>query len=341
MTVLTADRLIRLAYKHPSLQNTWYLVACACLTVINRPNEIPKVFHFALRQQLLESSARHDVGLLTDKYLLKLAQDSISSSEKYKELTDVGVNLPDILIPYTYHDKLPFEYKYSRNEDIHATQSNVASKVREVILKCAALAGLPKTINALMLMKNVTPTNLRPSDKPERPLIVTGGCVRSSDLVGEDANGTHFESDENQGHGTRDTIDGPISRESIHTSQLVDNLVRGSDFWNTIYTNKINTRIKRQMITAYPDLWYFAYHNIYSPLLSYTDILSAKETSMCVVASLIPQDVIPQLKGHVKGALNIGVSHEEIEAIKQIVFDLCAWSGDVSWNGIKAKTIKL
>ena len=54
------------------------------------------------------------------------------------------------------------------------------------------------------------------------------------------------------------------------------------------------------MFTAYPDLWYFAYHHVYSPLLSFTDIISAKETSMCCCL-LIPQDVNPQLKGHLKG----------------------------------------
>ena len=41
----------------------------------------PKVFHFALRQQLLEF--QNDSSLLTNETMLKLAEDSISSSERF------------------------------------------------------------------------------------------------------------------------------------------------------------------------------------------------------------------------------------------------------------------
>lgn len=338
MSLLTAERLVRLAYKYPSLQNSWYLIACACLTVVNKPNEIPKVVHFALRQQLLEFSS--DNCLLTDKYLLTLARDSISSADKYRDLTAVGVNLPDILIPYSYYDKLPLRFKYSKSEDIHATQMMITSKVREVLLKCAALSGLPKSINALMIMKSVTPTSMRPSAVPERPATVYPGHVRSSDIVQEDVAGTKFESDSVDSPAL-DTIDGPISTESINRSQLQSDLKRGSNFWNSIYTSKVNTRIKRQMVNAYPDLWNYAFQNVYAPLLSFTDILSAKETSMCVVASLIPQDVNPQLKGHLRGAVNVGASKEELDELRLLVFDICDWSGGVTWTGGKQNVAKL
>lgn len=337
MTILTAERLVKLAYKYPSLHNTWYLIASACFAVINQPQEIPKVLHFALRQQLLETSS--EPSLLTDKVLLQLAQYSISSLEKYLDFTAIGVKLPDILIPYNLYDKLPLKFKYDKQEEVRAAQYLISSKIREVLLKSAALAGLPKSINALIILNNVTPTNIRPAAKTERPPIAYPGHVPSSDLVQEDVAGTSFE--ENADNLAADTIDGPISVESINAKQVKEDLVRGSDFWNAIYSNKVNTRIKRQMQNAYPDLWQFAYHNVYAPLLSFTDIVLAKETSLCVVASLIPQDVNPQLKGHLKGALNVGASVEELEDLKLSVLDICDWSGGVSWKDGKGSIAKL
>lgn len=341
MSILTAERLVRLAYKYPLLHNSWFLIASACLSVVNHPNEIAQVFHFALRQQLLEYSC--DKSLLTDKSLVQLAQDSITSSEKYKDFTSVGVNLPDILIPYSLYDKLPLGFKFSRTEDIHATQMVIASKMREVLLKGAALAGLPKSINALVTLKNVTPSNIKPSHNYERQPTVRPGHVRLSNIVQEDVAGTHFEetSPGNNPGVTFDTIDGPISTDSLNQKEIVLNMKRGSEFWNTVYSTKVNTRIKRQMFNAYPDLWQFAYHNVYSPLLSFTDILSAKETSMCIVSSLIPQDVNPQLKGHLRGALNVGCLKEELEQLRGLVVDLCDWCGNVTWQGGKESIAKL
>ena len=69
-----------MAYSYPNLQNSWYLIA-ATLTQLNLSEEIPKVFHFALRQQLLEF--QNDSSLLTNETMLKLAEDSISSSERF------------------------------------------------------------------------------------------------------------------------------------------------------------------------------------------------------------------------------------------------------------------
>lgn len=334
MTVITAERLVKLAYNYPELYNTWYLIACAALTVVNQPNEIPKVFHFALRQQLLEYTSNK--SLLTDKYLLQLAQDSISSSSKYTELSAVGVNLPDILIPYTYHDKLPLSYRFNRSEDINKLQMNIAGKFREVILKSAALSGLPKAINALMILKSVTPNNLKPELKPARPLIVSPGNYLSNDVLIEDFEGTN-----DRPTNLTDTIDGPISTNLINTKQIQLELSRGSKFWNSVYSPKVNKRIRNQMYNAYPDLWYYTYHHVYAPLLSFTNILTDKETSMTVVSILIPQDVNPQLKGHLKGALNVGATKEELSQLQSVVFDICDWTGGNYWAKGKASVAKL
>ncbi|CAI5757032.1 unnamed protein product [Candida verbasci] len=335
-SIITAERLVRLAYKYPRLHDVWYLIATACLTVVNQPQEIPKIYHFALRQQLLVTPEETE-SLLTDRYLIQLAQDSISSSKKYQDLTAVGVNLPDILIPHNYYQNLPLKFKFGKNGDINQFQDKLTSRFREVILKSIALSGLPKAINALMILKSVTPTNLKSGITPERPCIVRPGHIPSANIISEDLNGTKF--DEND--TSIDTIDGPISQASINVQQITSDLVRGSKMWNSIYRNKINTRVKNQMLTAYPDLWYFAYHNVYSPLLSFTKIINAKETSMCVVACLIPQDVNPQLKGHLKGAINNGATKEELNDIRSMVFDICDWSGGIKWKGGKDAVAKL
>lgn len=339
MSILTAERLVKLAYKYPNLHNTWFIIASAALSVVNHPEEISKVFHFALRQQLLEAPTS-SANVLSDKTLIQLAQDSINSSEKYKDFTAVGVKLPDILIPYSLYDKLPLAFKYTKTEDIFAAQTVIAKKFREVLLKGVALAGLPKSINALTILKNVTPTNLKPDTKPVRTPIVFPGHVKSSNIVQEDVAGTRFE-EADPGKFANDTIDGPISEESINTKEVVHDLVRGSNFWNAVYTNKINVRIKKQMAAAYPDLWHFAYHHCYGPLLSFTDILSARETSFTIVSSLIPQDVNPQLKGHLRGALNGGATKEELDDLRNLVIDICDWSGNVSWAQGKESIAKL
>ena len=46
-----------------------------------------------------------------------------------------------------------------------------------------------------------------------------------------------------------------------------------------------------------------------------------------VLASLIPQDVNPQLKGHLVGALNNGATEEEVKAVRDVVIKVCEASG--------------
>lgn len=334
VVLLTAERLVRLAYKYPSLHSNWFIIASTALTVVNQPQEIGKILHFALRQQLLEASA--GIAILTDSYMLKLAEDSIVSAEKFDDFSAVGVNLPDVLIPFTYHDKLPLGYKYSKTEDIHACQMAVACKIREAILKAAPIAGLPKLINALTALRKVTPNNVKPSLKTCRPATICPGHVRSSDLVQEDFAGTRFE----ESIPTYDTVEGPVCSESVDSKQIMDNMVRGLEHWNALY-GKVSTRVRTQMFNAYPDLWQYALHSVYSPLLSYTGVLSAVETSYCVVAALIPQDVNPTLKGHLKGAINLGGTKEELTDIRHLVFDVCDWSGNILWKGGKQSVVKL
>ncbi|KAI5969258.1 hypothetical protein CANMA_001705 [Candida margitis] len=302
MTFLTAERLLRLAYHYPRLQNTWFLVAIAALLELNLTEEIPIVLHFALRQQLFEFCSDEE-RVISNEYMIKLANDSINSSEICIKLYSTGVKVPDVLIPATYYKLIPLTYKYTRGEDIKRKQRFIVKQMRDVILKLSALCGLPKSINGLSILKAATPStfwqecNVRPSEVK----------IDSNDLNGAN------------------TIDGLISANSIDTGRVKSNLLRGSTFWNTVYSNDINKRIRNQMIDAYPDLWYYTYQHIYSPLLSFTEILTAKKTSLIIIAGLIPQNVEPQLKGHLKGALNNGASKEEVASTRELVLELCQW----------------
>lgn len=78
---------------HPHLpQHTWYFIAGVTLSVLNRPDEIPKVFSYALE---------HGVDAAYDKEL-------------------------------------------GQKELAHAEQLRIARKLRESLVKSAAIVGLPK-----------------------------------------------------------------------------------------------------------------------------------------------------------------------------------------------------
>ena len=66
---------------------------------------------------------------------------------------------------------------------------------------------------------------------------------------------------------------------------------------------------------------------LYGYVLSNTGVLSGLETSLVVLAALIPQDVNPQLKGHLKGAANQGATLDQIRAVREVVLAICREAG--------------
>lgn len=181
-------------------------------------------------------------------------------------------------------DEIPrlFEYMLERTKG-QKEQYEMAQKMREALLKGAALGGLPKSINSLTQLKNATPEHLR--------------------------------------------------EKELHRQKVDPN--RGATFFDAVY-GKISNRVKNQMANAYPDLCDYAINHVYAPLLSHTAVLGPKETSLVVIACLIPQDVNPQLKGHLKGALNNGATKEEIMHLREMSMTICAWCG-ISWKNEVAK----
>lgn len=65
----------------------------------------------------------------------------------------------------------------------------------------------------------------------------------------------------------------------------------------------------------------------YGYVLSNTSVLTPAETSLILVAGLVPQDVNPQLKGHLRGAVNNGCRVEEVRAVRDVVMWICEGGG--------------
>ncbi|ETS80040.1 hypothetical protein PFICI_07569 [Pestalotiopsis fici W106-1] len=215
---------------HPVLpQHSWYIVAASALTILNRPDEIAKVYSFALE-----------------------------------------------------HGSHGAEVKPS-----HEDKLAISRRIREALIKTSAVGGLPKTINALLSLKQVTPDEL--IDEPGAP--------------------------------------SPTGRmEDIHNVPYSEILERGRTFFDMIY-GKIAKRVMGQMDrSGTEDLGLIARLE-YGHVLSNTRILSPTETSFVLIAGLIPQDVNPQLKGHLRGALNGGATVEQVRAVREVTQMICHASG--------------
>ncbi|EWZ46798.1 AhpD-like protein [Fusarium oxysporum f. sp. albedinis] len=128
-----------------------------------------------------------------------------------------------------------------------------------------------------------------------------------------------------------DLLDEPGTGISIRHKDIYDTapakvLERGQTFFEAIY-GKISRRIMGQLDwSGAPDLGLLA-RLTYGYVLSNTDVLTPAETSFVLIASLIPQDVNPQLKGHLRGALNGGASVDEVRAVRDVVIKICEASG--------------
>lgn len=186
--------------------------------------------------------------------------------------------------------EIPKVFKYALEQSPkanHAEQLNVARRTREALIKSAAIIGLPKTINALFALKEATPANLR-----DEPLGFSP---------------------------TARTVD-------LYTTQASTILQRGQKFFDQVY-GKVTSRVMGQMDrSGTEDLGLLARLE-YGYILSPTGVLSAAETSYVVLAALVPQDVNPQLKGHLVGAVNNGASREEVNAVRGLVVSICEAAG--------------
>lgn len=215
---------------HPSLpRHTWYLVAATTLTILNRPDEIPQVYRYALEQGGRDADAAPDA----------------------------------------------------------AEQRRISRRLREALIKASAVGGVPKAINSLLSLKEATPAELQ--DAPGAP-SPTG------------------------------------RRKDMFETPPAQILERGQLFFDRLY-GKIAKRVMGQMDRSGTEDLGLTARLVYGYLLSNTQILSPIETSIVMIAGLIPQDVNPQLKGHLRGALNGGATVEEVRAVREVSIRICEAAG--------------
>ncbi|OAC98615.1 hypothetical protein MUCCIDRAFT_115537 [Mucor lusitanicus CBS 277.49] len=89
---------------------------------------------------------------------------------------------------------------------------------------------------------------------------------------------------------------------------------RGMDFFKQIYGAE--SASKQKMIQdANPDLWYYV-NEVYGNIVSDMTHVSAVDTELQVIVSLIQMDALPQ--DHVLGAERVGATREQIKAAEFI-----------------------
>ncbi|KAK2602691.1 hypothetical protein N8I77_009201 [Diaporthe amygdali] len=169
----------------------------------------------------------------------------------------------------------------------HGRQLRIARRLREALLKASAIGGLPKTINALQELKKVVPP----------------GCFDEP----------HGESPTNR-------------RRDIYETPAPQVLQRGRRFFDECY-GKVAGRVMTSLDYCGTEDLGLAVRLAYGYVLSTTEVLSEAETSFVMIAGLIPQDVNPQLKGHLRGALNGGASIEQVRAVRHVSIEVCRASG--------------
>ncbi|EEB07542.1 fungal protein [Schizosaccharomyces japonicus yFS275] len=106
----------------------------------------------------------------------------------------------------------------------------------------------------------------------------------------------------------------------------VDTQKRGREYFGKTY-GKVTQRVLDSMTNSSLDLANLAIDYAYGKVLSYSGVISPLETSFVIIAALIPLDVNPQLRGHLKGALNHGASREEVMEVRSIALDIARQCG--------------
>ncbi|KAF9912278.1 hypothetical protein EC991_000170 [Linnemannia zychae] len=99
---------------------------------------------------------------------------------------------------------------------------------------------------------------------------------------------------------------------------------RGRELFQTIYqhhTDPILTKIGNSS----KDLVEGILRDTYGKVLSDTTLISIPETELCLVASLVPLNVPPQLKSHVYGSRNVGVPMEQVQQVVAVAESITQW----------------
>jgi alkylhydroperoxidase/carboxymuconolactone decarboxylase family protein YurZ len=122
--------------------------------------------------------------------------------------------------------------------------------------------------------------------------------------------------------------------------QVKDQRQRGQALFDNIY-DRHTTRVMKTMDTIYPDLAQTAHYHIYGSVLSDTTVLSARETSLIVVAGCFAQNLASQLRGHSYGAIHNGASQQDLQRVYETVIALCQYYGPAPIPSTSPKPITI
>lgn len=104
---------------------------------------------------------------------------------------------------------------------------------------------------------------------------------------------------------------------------------KGTRFLETIYGSE-HKQASKQIEAASPEMELWALTYVFSFVVAFEKILPFKESSLLLVAVLIP-DNVRQLPTYLQGCLNHGASVEEVRAVRATAIEICKWS-DISWR---------
>ncbi|KAF8985099.1 hypothetical protein BGZ46_005882 [Entomortierella lignicola] len=113
-------------------------------------------------------------------------------------------------------------------------------------------------------------------------------------------------------------------RGPAHAKTREEYQQRGRDLFQTIYqkhTEPILTKIGKSS----QDLVQSIIVDTYGRVLSDTSLITIPETELCLVATLVPLDVPPQLKSHVYGSRNVGVPMEQVQQLVSVAESITQW----------------
>ncbi|KAI8049745.1 AhpD-like protein, partial [Syncephalis plumigaleata] len=89
---------------------------------------------------------------------------------------------------------------------------------------------------------------------------------------------------------------------------------RGLKFFNDVYAHH-SEKLINNLNNAYPDLIEVILQDMYGKILSDNHLLDPVESELLAIGVLHSMQVPNQLRGHVKGATNVGATEEQVHAL--------------------------
>ncbi|KAF8936540.1 hypothetical protein BGZ47_009454 [Haplosporangium gracile] len=127
---------------------------------------------------------------------------------------------------------------------------------------------------------------------------------------------------------------GPV-RGPHNTATPEEYQQRGRELFQTIYQHHTEP-ILAKIGNSSKDLVEGILRDTYGKVLSDTTLISIPETELCLVASLVPLNVPPQLKSHVYGSRNVGVPMERVQQVVTVAESITQWVHTQASNNDKS-----